>query len=159
MNALVTHKGVMVAIAIVSSVGLDGCGGLSNDLWGSITQTHPMDFDHVDILGQDNVVVIDYVRNGNTNEHPCKVSIFVKDLPLGDDTIIAGQAFLDSVNLERITVDDPGFPAHFGGSVDFVRYHFALSGKMEGEFTFLFDDGTTLFGSFNGTMENSTASR
>lgn len=141
---------VVLALSMVA-----GCYNPPNSLEGSIDQSFSLEFDSVKIRKQDKDLLIEYIKElagGGTNK-VCKLIINTEDMPLADDTNITGETFLDRVRIKRVANTGGDFPPASGGEVRFDSYDFQAGGYIGGEFDAVFDNGHSLLGKFEGSVQ------
>ncbi|MFC1611839.1 hypothetical protein ACFL6C_12825 [Myxococcota bacterium] len=141
-----------VALALL---GIGACGQAPNDLWGSIEESFPLAFDRVDLLKQNLALRIEYIKELHGGEDKiCKVVVNTGDAKIKDDTELKDKSFEEeTVTVERVAATGGNFPAIDGGTITFDTFRFKDGGKIDGDFTVLFDNGRNLFGNFEGMVE------
>lgn len=126
------------------------CGDPANTLTGSISELLALEFDSVRIRKQGDTLLIEYLEGEQSVI--CKVALDTSGLPLRDGAIINGDLFLQRVVIQRAAETSTEFPPVTGGQIKFERYQFQNGGTMDGEFDALFNNGRTLFGTFEETV-------
>lgn len=122
------------------------CGD-ANQLWGSIREDHPMEFDRVEVVRQGHALRIEYIRDrGRDSEWVCKLTLDTEGLDLCDHAEITATSFAERVVVERNA--DDALPRYTGGLLYFERYGASPGRAIEGDFNVLFDNGRNLAGSF-----------
>jgi hypothetical protein len=136
------------------AVGLAACGDAPNDLWGSIDESFPLDFDRVDILKQNLDLRIEYIKvlHGGENK-VCKITLETDNLSIKAGSDLAGDVFMKRVTVERLTGVGGPFPPVTGGQMHFDEYNFTDKGRIDGDFTVIFKTGRHLFGNFRGDIK------
>jgi hypothetical protein len=129
------------------------CGD-ANELTGSISQQLPLDFDKVRIRKQQTDLLIEYVKGkGASQETVCRVVLDTDNLPLQNGAIIKDELFLQRVKLQRAAEGNAEFPDLTGGQLKFEIWEFRQGGTIKGEFSVVFVNGHTLFGTFEDKVE------
>ncbi|MBI3179280.1 MAG: hypothetical protein HYZ27_06435 [Deltaproteobacteria bacterium] len=143
----------MRRLALIA-ISLAGCGHAPNDLWGSLGESFPLEFDRVDILKQDAALRIEYIKDvPGGEEWVCKVVVDTTNLTIGNNSEIQDELFLERVTVERVATTGGDFPELAGGSIKFEEYDFEIGGRIDGEVTALFENGRNLFGNFDGHVK------
>ncbi len=135
--------------------GVTACGDGDNALWGSMDELYALDFERVDIVKQLATLRIEYVKpiKGSDPELPCKLAVNTANLKITDNSDLKTDAFTDKiVTIERVARAGE-FPPLESGTVHFGTFEFERGGMVNGEFSILFENGRTLFGNFNGAVE------
>ncbi|MEM6733194.1 MAG: hypothetical protein AAF658_16670 [Myxococcota bacterium] len=147
--------------------------GSDNELSGSISESFSLDFDRtqVRLLVDTDELSIEYLRDlGNTTAKPVKVVVDTTDLPLGADTRVSGDVFMQRVLIQREAQTGGDFPEITGGTVVFDSINLQLREMMDddgntffvepegdievkGEFDAVFTNGRTLFGKFRSDLQ------
>ena len=156
-------RGLRPAATVTARFGLAfagaGCGGTGNDLWGSIGELFPLDFDKLAILKQDDALRLEYTKTtSNGIDKVLKLTLITTGLGLQDGSDLRDEAFVSAVTIERLVTDGGDFPTASAGQIHFERFGFTEGGTITGDFTVLFDDGRTLFGTFDGRVKTMSAS-
>ena len=140
---------------VLMLVGLTACGEAANDLWGSIDESFPLNFDRVDILKQNLALRIEYIKKIHGGEDKvCKVVVNTNNLNIKDNSELKGDAFADEiVTVERVAATGGDYPPITGGNLRFDVYEFKTGGKIDGDFTVNFQNGRNLFGNFDGKVK------
>lgn len=133
---------------------LAACGQAPNDLWGSIDESFPLEFDRVEILQQNLALRIEYLKevHGGTNKI-CKLTVDTDNIDISKGTEMRNEVFARHVTLERVASTQSSWPPIDGGKLKFERYHFKEDGRMDGEFTVVFDNGRNLNGTFDSRVK------
>jgi hypothetical protein len=144
----------LLLLFFVAAPGLLACGQAPNDLWGSIDESFPLDFDRVEILKQNLALRIEYLKDvhGGTNKI-CKLTIDTDNIDISDGTELRDDVFDRHVTLERVSSTQSSWPPLDGGKLKFQDYNFEEDGHMDGEFTVVFDNGRNLSGTFDGKVK------
>ena len=128
--------------------------GADNELTGSISQQLPIEFDSVRIRKQQLDLLVEYLKgSGKSQESVCRVVLDTDNLPLQNGAIIKDQLFLERVKLQRSAQGNAQFPDLNGGQLKFTTWEFSKGGLIKGEFSVVFVNGHTLFGSFEDKVE------
>lgn len=164
---------IQSAILVTLTVFAVACGE-DNELSGSISESFSLDFDSVEVryLVTTDELTIQYLKAvGTASTKPVKVVVDTTDLPLGPDTRLSGQTFLDRVVIQREAETGGDFPGVTGGTVVFdeinlrvrevtdeetgITFFTEPEGDLEvrGEFDAVFENGRTLFGKFRADLQ------
>lgn len=140
-----------LAVALV----LAGCGGYSNRLEGSISSSFSLDFDSVNVRQQATSLIVEYIKtSGATVTKVAKMVLDTDNLKgLGNNSKIDGQLFKDRVVVQREAPAGGDFPEIQSGELKFGDFNFQQGGTVSGSFNVGFVNGRTLYGEFNGTVE------
>lgn len=145
----------LVATAVV------GCGG-GNALHGSIGESYDLDFDVVRIRGQNEALIIEFVKLVPGGENKA-LKIVVEGRLLVEENgarvmMASGLAidrdlFFRAVTISRVSTTGAEFPAVEDGRMFFTSLELYATGRVEGNFDIVFENGRTMSGSFMGVLE------
>lgn len=146
------RKTILLALFSISAAS---CGEAANDLWGSIDESFALDFDKVEILKQELDMRIEYLKElPGGQEKICKLVIKTANLKITDNSDLKDDAFeKDIVTISRVAPTGGDFPNVQGGTVHFAKYSFVPEGRVDGDFTVLFENGRTLSGNFDSKVK------
>lgn len=150
MHRLLCITGLLCLAAFVTA----GCGQAPNDLWGSIEESFPLDFDRTEILRQNMALRIEYLKDlhGGTIK-VVKVTLDTETLTIGKNSDLRDEIFASHVTLERVASTQSEFPPIDGGQLHFDKYKFEEGGRIDGDFTIVFENGRNLMGTFDGNVK------
>jgi hypothetical protein len=138
----------------VLTLGLAACGDAPNDLWGSIDESFPLDFDRVDILKQNLALRIEYIKALHGGEDKvCKVTFETENLSIKANSALTEDVFTARVTVERIAAVGGPLPPTTGGHMHFDAFDFKGGGRVEGDLSVIFETGRNLFGTFRGDVQ------
>ena len=144
-----------LSLSIVFLTALVACGGPENSLDGSIGESYDLSFDRVEIRKQGEDLIIEYIKKREVaggDDKNCKIVVQTENLPLGDDTSIQGDTFLERVTISRVSRTGGEFPEASSGKIEFKVFDFDDNGRIDGEFEAVLD-GRTLYGNFDAEVE------
>jgi hypothetical protein len=151
----VAPMGLLIGVA----AGVAGCGNAANDLWGSVGEEYTLEFDSVAILKQGDALRIEYTKAAaNGIDKVLKLTLMTTGLDLHAGSDLRGETFLSAVTVERLVTEGGNFPTVSAGQLHFQSFDFIEGGSVTGDFTILFDNGRTLFGTFDGRVKTMSAS-
>jgi hypothetical protein len=132
-----------------------GCGQASNDLWGSIDESFPLEFDYVRVLMQDLALRVEYIKDlPGGSDKICKVIVNTGEAEIQDDTELQDEYFLSyTVTVQRSAATGGDFPDYESGVIKFDKYRFRDNGKIDGSFAVEFVNGRNLLGNFDGRIQ------
>ncbi len=144
----------LLCMCCLAAIVTVGCGQAPNDLWGSIEASFPLDFDRTEILRQNADLIIQYLKKipGGTQK-VVKIVVETENLTIGNNSDLRDEIFATHVTLERIASTQSEFPPIEGGQLHFEKYHFEEGGRIDGDFTIVFDNGRNLLGTFDGNVK------
>lgn len=145
-----------VAILILAA-----CGP-GNTVEGSIGEVFDLDFDYSRIRKQDQVLVVEYIKNIAGGEN--KVLKIVLEghrlvaqpgglTPLTDNLVVEDEMFQQAVTLSRVTPTGSDFPPVAEGVLAFAKLNFVGGGEVSGQLAVAFENGRTLSATFSGKIE------
>jgi hypothetical protein len=141
---------------VVIALGVASCGQAPNDLWGSIDESFPLEFDYVVIRKQDLSLIVEYIQELHGGiDKVCKIVVNTGDVDirLKDGTSLEDEYFADyTVTVERVAATGGDFPDVTSGEIKFDDWNFEENGKMDGSFTAQFENGRNLLGNFDGRV-------
>ncbi len=133
-----------------------GCGDSSggNRLYGSASQTYNLDFDQVDVYRQENAgqfvaIVVKYVfkpENSSLTRVPVKIVVNAPVAANQEKNLLTEGA------LERLMQKSDDFPKMKMGKITFEDLG-AVGERVSGKFYITFQEGTTLNGEFETTLQ------
>jgi hypothetical protein len=145
--------------ALAVALTLAACGGIGNSLSGSIGESYSLSFDYAQIRKQDQVLIIEYLRNqaGGVIK-VCKIVVDTDGLGLDPGAILKCQGhdctlFLARVQVSRVASTGGDFPPLQSGQIQFQDFNFVDKGKVSGELDVLFTNGRTLHANFENHVE------
>ncbi|OGQ78930.1 MAG: hypothetical protein A2289_04075 [Deltaproteobacteria bacterium RIFOXYA12_FULL_58_15] len=145
---------VLTLLALPATVAM-GCGKADNDLWGSIDESFPLNFDRVEIFKQNLALRIEYIKEIQGGEDKvCKVVVNTGNVKIKNGTSLEEKRFADfTVTFERVAATGGNFPAISGGTIQFDTFEFKEGGTIDGDFSVVFEEvggrQPNMFGNFD----------
>jgi hypothetical protein len=155
---------IIVAAAAVACGLAAGCGPQPNSLEGSISESHDLHFDEVELrfFTDQSVYQLSYFNSLDKDDPTAGKDTVAKitfDEPEGGvkvDAEIDLKADAEEARIERVTAKNDVFPTDFDKGV--LTFHTKAEAKktVSGEFAVTFNNGKTLDGTFETKLENAS---
>ena len=141
-------------VALIAMSVLTACRG--DELWGSIDETHTLEFEYARAFRQETGITIEYVLSlGDDVEWICKIAFKRDEQRFYPGVRVEGAAFLQSIVVERVAEDD--FPPIENGYLQLDSFADQQGGMLTGEFRVLFVNGRSLAGVFAQKLQTIVA--